>query len=239
MSFDESRLPPGWLPFFQQELTKHYMLKLKAAIQHQINNGVKIWPMPRDIFKAYELTGLVDIRVVLVGQDPYPTAGFAHGLSFSVNEGVPLPASLRNIFSELERDLRVPPPASGNLEAWARRGVLLLNSILTVVENKRKSHESIGWSSFTEATIKEINKLEHGVVFLAWGGAFHEVCELVDESKHKVIRTSHPSNTHDACNRFGYTKSGKKFQAFNGSFCFSQANNWLVDNGHEPLNWEL
>ncbi|EPR7484135.1 uracil-DNA glycosylase [Vibrio alginolyticus] len=239
MKLDKSIFPPGWTPLIEREFSKSYMTELSTHIQRDVENNVKIWPVESDVFKAYQLTDLEQTRIVVLGQDPYPTPGFAHGLSFSVNDGVRIPASLKNIFTELERDLGVTPPASGNLEAWARQGVLLLNTILTVVERQPKSHQRFGWERFTAATIEEINKLDHGVVFLAWGGHAHEVCELVDETKHKVIRTSHPSNMRGACKRSGITKSGKPYQAFVSSGCFSQANDWLVANGHDALSWKI
>ncbi|MEF1300414.1 uracil-DNA glycosylase [Vibrio owensii] len=239
MKLDKSIFPPGWSPLIEREFSKPYMAELSSFLQEEADNGAKIWPANSDIFKAYELTDLEQTRVVVVGQDPYPTPGFAHGLSFSVNDGVRIPASLKNIFTELQRDLGVTPPASGNLKAWSRQGVLMLNTILTVVERQPKAHQNIGWETFTTATIEEINNLEHGVVFLAWGGPAHEVCELVDESKHKVIRTSHPSNMGGACKRSGVTKLGKPYQAFVSSGCFSQANDWLLANGREALTWKL
>ncbi len=167
---------------------------------------------------------------MIVGQDPYHGEGQAHGLSFSVPDGIKIPPSLRNIYKELSRDLAMDIPASGNLEGWARQGVLLLNASLTVRAAEANSHSKQGWLRFTNACIKHINTHREGVVFLAWGRFAHGLCSVVDTPKHCVIKTSHPSP-------LGAHKTGKDFSAFLGSGCLSQANDYLKRRGELPVCW--
>ncbi len=224
------QLDPAWKAHFEHELSQEYMLKLREFLQSEIRNGVVIYPPNDQWFNAFLYTPFDDIKVVIVGQDPYHGEGQAHGLSFSVPDGIKIPPSLRNIYKELHRDLGVTIPASGNLEAWARQGVLLLNASLTVRASEANSHSKQGWLKFTNTCIQHINEHKQGVVFLAWGRFAHDVCSVVDRSKHYVIKTSHPSP-------LGASKTGKDFTAFMGSGCFSLANEYLEQQGKSPIHW--
>lgn len=226
------QLDPAWRAHFEHELAQDYMVELREFLRAEMRAGVVIYP-PRDQwFTAFLSTPFHDIRVVIVGQDPYHGEGQAHGLSFSVPDGVTIPPSLRNIYKELNRDSGMKIPHSGNLSAWAKQGVLLLNASLTVRAAEANSHSKQGWLRFTNACIHYINKHTRGVVFLAWGRFAHEVCAVVDTTKHCVIKTSHPSP-------LGASKSGRDFAAFIGSGCFSQANNYLKLVGKQPIDWSL
>ncbi|MFC1747618.1 uracil-DNA glycosylase [Pseudomonadota bacterium] len=226
------QLDPAWRSHIESELAQDYFQQLDKFLSTEKKNGATIYP-PRDQwFNAFLYTPFNDIKVVIVGQDPYHGEGQAHGLSFSVPPGIKIPPSLRNIYKELSRDLGMNIPTSGNLEAWAKQGVLLLNASLTVREGEANSHSKKGWLTFTNACIKQINEQREGVVFLAWGRFAHDVCSIVDTNKHCVIKTSHPSP-------LGATKTGKDFTAFMGSGCFSLANEYLKQQGEQPIRWAL
>ncbi len=226
------QLDPAWRAHFEHEFAQDYMQKLRAFLKAELRKGMVIYPPKQQWFNAFLYAPFDEIKVVIVGQDPYHGKGQAHGLSFSVPEGIAIPPSLRNIYKELNRDLGMAIPTSGNLEAWAKQGVLLLNASLTVRASEANSHSKQGWLTFTHACIKRINEDKEGVVFLAWGRFAHEVCAMVDRSKHCVIKTSHPSP-------LGATKSGRDFAAFMGSGCFSLANDYLKKQGKTPIHWQL
>ena len=183
---------------------------------------------------ALNRTPFDKVKVVITGQDPYPglegTVPHAMGLSFSVPCGVKPPRSLNNIYKELAEDYGLVPPAHGDLSAWADQGVLMLNSTLTLRQGEPTSHAKRGWESFTAAVIDRVNRMSQPVVFLAWGKHSHKLAAGVDESRHCVIRTSHPSP-------LGARKAGVDFDAFLGSHCFSRANEFLSRNGTEPIDW--
>ncbi|MCF6235762.1 MAG: uracil-DNA glycosylase [Gammaproteobacteria bacterium] len=226
------QLGPAWKAYFEREFSQEYMLKLREFLQSEMKGGAVIYPPNDQWFNAFLYTPFDDVKVVIVGQDPYHGEGQAHGLSFSVPDGIKIPPSLRNIYKELHRDLGMVIPTSGNLEAWAKQGVLLLNASLTVRASQANSHSKQGWLKFTNACIQHINEHKQGVVFLAWGRFAHNVCSVVDRSKHCVIKTSHPSP-------LGAMKTGKNFVAFMGSGCFSQANEYLEKQGKLPIHWLL
>ena len=226
------QLDPAWKAHFEHEFSQDYMLKLREFLKTELRQGTVVYPPKDQWFNAFLYTPFDDVKVVIVGQDPYHGEGQAHGLSFSVPEGIKIPPSLRNIYKELNRDLGMPIPHSGNLEAWAKQGVLLLNASLTVRAAEANSHSKHGWLRFTNACIQHINQHKQGVVFLAWGRFAHEVCSVVDTSKHCVIKTSHPSP-------LGASKTGKDFAAFLGSGCFSLANRYLQQQGRSPIDWCL
>lgn len=226
------QLDPGWKAHFEHELSQDYMVQLRAFLKAEIQNGAVVYPPKAQWFNAFLYTPFDNIKVVIVGQDPYHGEGQAHGLSFSVPDGVRIPPSLQNIYKELNRDLGVKIPTSGNLQAWAKQGVLLLNASLTVRATEANSHSKQGWLQFTNACIQYINEHKAGVVFLAWGRFAHNVCSVVDTTKHCVIKTSHPSP-------LGATKSGKHFTAFLGSGCFSLANEYLTTHNRQPIDWSL
>jgi len=226
------QLDSEWKEHFEHEFSQDYMDKLRGFLKSEINAGAVVYPPKNQWFNAFLYTPFNDIKVVIVGQDPYHGEGQAHGLSFSVPDGINIPPSLRNIYKELNRDLAMQIPSSGNLEAWAKQGVLLLNASLTVRASEANSHSKQGWLRFTNACIRHINESKSGVVFLAWGRFAHDVCSVVDTSKHCVIKTSHPSP-------LGASKIGKDFTAFIGSGCFSLANNYLQQQGKQPIDWSL
>lgn len=226
------KLDPAWRAHFEHQFAQPYMGALREFLRTEISHGAVIYPPKEQWFNAFLYTPFDDIKVVIVGQDPYHGEGQAHGLSFSVPEGIAIPPSLRNIYKELNRDLGMPIPSSGDLSAWARQGVLLLNASLTVRASEANSHSKQGWLTFTNSCIQYINQHKQGVVFLAWGRFAHQVCSVVDSSKHYVIKTSHPSP-------LGASKSGKDFSAFMGSGCFSLANDRLIKAGKSPIDWSL
>ena len=221
----------SWQDYFASQLSQPYMQGLLAFVEQEYQ-GAHVYPPIDQVWNAFKLTGLDSVRVVIMGQDPYHGASQAHGLSFSVQDNMKIPPSLKNIFKELNRDLGMAIPDSGNLEAWAQQGVLLLNSCLTVREAQPASHAKQGWETFTQGCIDYINQHKEKVVFLAWGRFAHDVCAKVDTTKHCVIKTSHPSP-------LGATKQGKAFSAFLGSGCFSHANAYLQQHEREPVDWKL
>lgn len=225
-----AQLDAAWKTHFRGEFSQDYMQALAEFLAAESKHGAVIYPPSEQRFNAFLCAPLDEIKVVIVGQDPYHGAGQAHGLSFSVPDGVKIPPSLRNIYKELSRDLGMNIPLSGNLESWAKQGVLLLNASLSVREGEANSHSKKGWLRFTNSCIEHINTKKSGVVFLAWGRFAHQVCSVVDTSKHCVIKTSHPSP-------LGAMKAGKDFSAFLGSGCFSQANEYLQTQGHSAIDW--
>lgn len=222
------QLDSGWRSVFEREFVQRYMADLRAFLKQEKAQGKVIYPPASQWFNAFVHTPLDSVKVVIVGQDPYHGPGQAHGLSFSVPDGVPLPPSLKNIYKELFG--AAGRPCSGDLTAWAKQGVLLLNASLTVEQGLAGSHAKRGWLTFTERCLQAVNSQCDHVVFLAWGRFAHGVCESVDRSKHRVIKTSHPSP-------LGATKEGTDFTAFIGSNCFELANQALASWGKEPVNW--
>lgn len=188
--------------------------------------GKVIFPTKDDVFNAFTYTPFERVRVVILGQDPYHGPGQAHGLSFSVPPGVKAPPSLVNIFKEIERDLGIARPAHGNLEHWAKQGVLLLNAMLTVEQSNAGSHQGKGWESFTDAAIESINRQREGVVFLLWGSYAQKKGALIDSEKHLVLTAPHPSPL-------------SAHRGFLGCGHFSQANTYLQSQGLEPIDWSL
>jgi uracil-DNA glycosylase len=216
----------SWLAAVGDELETPAMQQLRAFLVDEVTAGRGFYPPGRLVFNALQLTPLDDVRVVVLGQDPYHGRGQAMGLCFSVPEGVPAPPSLRNIFTELGTDVGVPQPRSGDLTPWAERGVLLLNTVLTVGPGSPASHAGKGWESFTDRVIAELSARREGIVFLLWGRHAQQKGAIVDRSRHHVLTAAHPS----------------PYSASNGFFgCrhFSQANGLLESGGLEPLDWRL
>ncbi len=214
-----------WKELLIKEFQSLYFLDLKKFIQEE-KVKFKIYPPGRLIFSAFNLTPPDMVKVVLLGQDPYHGAGQAHGLCFSVPDGVNLPPSLKNIYKELSDDLGIVPAGHGNLEKWARQGVLLLNATLTVRANHAGSHQNRGWEKFTDAAISALSENYEGIVFLLWGRYARAKESLIDSNRHHVLKAAHPS----------------PFSAFNGFFgCrhFSAANSLLVKQGKQPVDWAL
>ena len=192
-------------------------------VENEYNNKI-IFPPKEHIFEALKLTSYANTKVVIVGQDPYHGEGEAHGLSFSVMDGVKIPPSLQNIYKELYNDLGIIPKKTGNLTGWAKEGVLLLNSVLTVEKDKAGSHKNLGWEPFTDYIIKVLNAKEEPIVFILWGNFAKSKKSLITNSKHLIIESSHPS----------------PFSAYNGFFGskpFSKTNNFLINNNIKPIDW--
>ena len=219
------KIESSWKQALQSEFDKPYFAELVRFLHAEKAAGKVVFPPGRQIFRAFELTPLPEVKVVILGQDPYHGYGQAMGLCFSVPEGVPAPPSLKNIFKEIEDDLGVRMSGSPDLEPWARQGVLLLNAILTVRSGEPASHGSIGWQPFTDAVIRCISDRCEGVVFLLWGSFARSKRELIDTSKHFVLEAAHPSPLARG--------------AFFGCRHFSQTNALLSAQGKTPINWQL
>ena len=219
-------LEDGWKSALSTEFEQPYMQKLKSFLIERKQMGKRIFPRGSEYFRALDLTPLDEVKVVILGQDPYHGAGQAHGLCFSVQPGVRIPPSLVNIYKELRSDLGIVPARHGFLEHWARQGVLLLNSVLTVEEAQAASHQGKGWETFTDAVIRKVNDECDAVVFMLWGAYAQRKAAFVDTSRHLVLKSPHPS----------------PLSAHNGFFgChhFSKANAFLEKHGRPPIDWQL
>lgn len=221
----EVLIEESWKKALQEEFDKPYFAGLVSYLHREKAEGKTIFPPGRMIFKAFELTPLDRVKVVILGQDPYHGPGQAMGLSFSVPESVPAPPSLKNIFKEIETDLGVTMSGKPDLEKWARQGVMLLNSILTVRSGEPASHSRIGWQQFTDAVIRCISDNCEGVVFLLWGNFARSKRELIDTSRHHVLEAAHPSPLAKG--------------AFFGCRHFSKTNEFLASEGRGPIDWQL
>lgn len=221
----EVLIEESWKKALQEEFDKPYFAGLVSYLHREKAEGKTIFPPGRMIFKAFELTPVDQVKVVILGQDPYHGPGQAMGLSFSVPENVPAPPSLKNIFKEIETDLGVTMSGKPDLEKWARQGVMLLNSILTVRSGEAASHSRIGWQQFTDAVIRCISDNCEGVVFLLWGNFARSKRELIDTSRHHVLEAAHPSPLAKG--------------AFFGCRHFSKTNEFLAAEGREPIDWQL
>ncbi|WP_442795572.1 uracil-DNA glycosylase [Pelobium manganitolerans] len=221
------KLESSWLNVLGAEFEKPYFVNLKAFLSDQKNSSEIVYPRNSEIFKAFELCPLDDVRVVILGQDPYHGTQQAHGLSFSVQDGIKPPPSLRNIFKELANEYPdFKEPKSGNLSAWAKQGVLLLNATLTVGAGKPGSHQNQGWEVFTDEVIRKVSELKEHVVFILWGNYARQKKALIDASKHLIIESAHPSPF-------------SAHSGFFGSKPFSRANAYLIQNKKAPINWRL
>jgi uracil-DNA glycosylase len=214
-----------WNPVLRDEFGKPYWTELQRYVAAERVKG-PVYPSHDDVFAALHLTPYADVRVLILGQDPYHGPGQAHGLCFSVQQGVPAPPSLVNILKELEADLGCPRPDHGCLETWARRGVLLLNAVLTVRAGSAASHAGKGWETFTDEVIRAVSAKRERVVFILWGGYARKKKALIDTSRHVVIESAHPSPL-------------SAHNGFLGSRPFSKANAALEQAGQEPINWCL
>ncbi|SFD06287.1 uracil-DNA glycosylase [Algibacter pectinivorans] len=214
----------SWQPYLKEEFTKPYFLDLIRFVETEYNSTI-CYPPKGDIFNAFNYCHFNDIKVVILGQDPYHGEGQANGLCFSVNDGIAHPPSLKNIFKELETSLDVPYPDSGNLMRWAKQGVLLLNATLTVRAHEAGSHQKKGWETFTDAVIKTISDKKENMVFLLWGGYAKKKIKIIDVEKHKVLTSGHPSPL--SANR-GY---------WFGNNHFYYANTYLERSGVTPIIW--
>jgi uracil-DNA glycosylase len=220
------KIEAGWKEQLQEEFKQTYFKEIAGFLKAEKTAGKVIYPPGPLIFNAFNTTPFDDVKVVILGQDPYHNPGQAHGLSFSVPKGVPLPPSLVNIFKEIHADLEIPIPSHGNLEKWARQGVLLLNAALTVEANTPMSHSKIGWHHFTNDVIRILSERKDHVVFILWGGFAKTKQELIDKSKHLVLTSAHPSPL-------------SAHNGFYGNHHFSKANAWLRDKGLKQIDWSL
>jgi uracil-DNA glycosylase len=220
------KLDPSWLQPLQKEFDAPYMAALKSFLVAEKEAGKRIFPKGSEWFHALDATPLDQVRVVIIGQDPYHGEGQAHGLCFSVRDGVQPPPSLVNIYKELKSDLGIDPPRHGHLESWAKQGVLLLNAVLTVEAGRAASHQGKGWEQFTDAVIREVNALPRPVVFILWGSYAQRKASFVDTTKHCVIKSAHPSPL-------------SAHNGFFGSRPFSRANAFLEAHGEQPIDWRL
>lgn len=220
------QLEPGWRKALAEEFDKPYMRELKAFLLEQKVAGKTIFPPGPLIFNALNSTPLAQVKVVILGQDPYHGPGQAHGLSFSVPPGVPAPPSLKNIFKELERDLGLAPPRHGCLESWAGQGVLLLNAVLTVEQSLAGSHARRGWERLTSRIIEVLNEQCEHLVFMLWGAYAQKKGAQIDASRHLVLTSAHPSPL-------------SAHRGFIGNGHFSKANAYLQEHGRNPIDWSL
>ena len=217
------RINEAWKKLLQPEFEKPYFTNLVEFVRSEYANHT-VYPSGANIFRALDKCSPDDVKVVIIGQDPYHGEGQANGLCFSVNEGVMFPPSLRNIFKEIESDLGIKVPTSGNLDRWAEQGVLLLNSTLTVRAHAAASHAGHGWEQFTDAVVATLSEFKSGVVYMLWGNYAQKKGAVVDRSRNLVLKAAHPS----------------PLSAYNGFFgCrhFSQANNYLLSIGKTPIKW--
>jgi len=214
----------SWKPHLQEEISKLYFEKLSLYVKHEYNTQ-QCFPPEQEIFAAFDHCSFDDLKIVIIGQDPYHDNGQANGLCFSVADGVKHPPSLKNIFKEIETDLGIEYPKSGNLERWASQGILLLNATLTVRAHEAGSHQSKGWETFTDAVIHTISKYKKGVVFLLWGGFAKKKVKLIDTNNHHILTSGHPSPL--SANR-GYWFGNKHF---------SKTNYLLQQADLKPVDW--
>lgn len=226
MGTGEIRLEESWKQALASEFDSPYMAALKQFLVAEKQAGKRIFPKGADYFRALDLTPLDEVKVVILGQDPYHGYGQAHGLCFSVQPGVRIPPSLVNIYKEMQADLGIAPVAHGFLEHWAKQGVLLLNSVLTVEEGKAAAHQGRGWERFTDAIIRKINDECDGIVFILWGAYAQKKAAFVDRQRHLVLKSAHPSPL--SCHN-----------GFWGSRPFSKTNDYLQSIGKEPIDWRL
>jgi uracil-DNA glycosylase len=220
---EEINISTSWRKNLKEEFKKDYFLKLMTFVQDAYKTTL-VYPKATDIFNAFNACSFEDIRVIIIGQDPYHGAGQAHGLCFSVNEGIALPPSLKNIFKEIQSDIGIAPPKSGNLQRWAEQGVLMLNATLTVEANTPGSHQKKGWEEFTDAIIQKLSDENESLVFILWGAYAQKKGKIIDPQKHLILQSAHPS----------------PFSAYSGFFGnkhFSKTNAYLKSIGAKEIEW--
>lgn len=219
------KIEPSWKAALAQEFEQPYFQAIVSFLRQEKAAGKIIYPPGSLIFNAFDSTPFHEVKVVILGQDPYHNPGEAMGLCFSVPRGVKIPPSLINIYKELQDDLGIPMPAHGDLSAWTKQGVFLLNAMLTVERNRPQSHQAIGWQHFTDAVIRILSERRQGLVFMLWGNFARKKKALIDTQKHLVLEAAHPSPL-----------AGN---AFSGCRHFSRANAWLQQQGLSPVQWTL
>jgi uracil-DNA glycosylase len=225
-AMSQIKLEASWKQHLLAEFQQPYMQQLRAFLQEQKSLGKTIYPKGNEYFNAFNLTPFDQVKVVIIGQDPYHGPNQAHGLCFSVQPGVAFPPSLVNIFKELQRDLNIPFPNHGNLTHWAEQGVLLLNAVLTVEQGKAAAHQGKGWEQFTDAAIRELNARREGIVFMLWGSYAQKKGQIIDRKKHCVLTAPHPSPL-------------SAHRGFIGCGHFSKANQYLQQRGLTPIDWAV
>lgn len=218
-------ISPSWRNALMQEFESSYFDQLSQSLKDIIRNGTIVYPPGQLIFSAYNQVEPQNVRVVILGQDPYHNPGEAMGLSFSVPKGVKIPPSLKNIYKELSKDLGCTMPTHGDLTVWANQGVFLLNAFLTVEKNKAASHRNIGWDHFTDATIRYLSDHFQHIVFMLWGNFAKNKKILIDGNRHLILEAAHPSPL--------------ARNAFSGCSHFSKANDYLVNNGKKAIDWQI
>lgn len=217
---------PQWKELLKEEFNEPYFLELKKFISSEKEAGKIIYPQDDEIFSAFNITDFNDVKVVIIGQDPYHGENQAHGMSFSVKPGVKIPPSLRNIYKELNSDINFEIPDHGCLQEWAKQGVLMLNACLTVEASLANSHQKKGWEQFTDKVIELINDERENVVFLLWGSPAQKKAKKVDENKHHILKSVHPSPL-------------AAYRGFFGCQHFSKTNEFLKSQGEIEINWQL
>ena len=217
---------PTWTELLKEEKQSPHFQAVMQYVASRRNQGVTIYPPKEKVFEVFRLTPFDDIRVVILGQDPYHGAGQAHGLCFSVEKGTAIPPSLKNIYKELENDLGITPAKHGNLSSWCKQGVFLLNTVLTVEAGNANSHRGLGWEDFTDHVIKIISDQAQHVVFLLWGSAAQKKAVLVDQSKHTILKTVHPSPL-------------SAYRGFLGCKHFSKTNAALLQHKQPAIDWAI
>lgn len=220
------QLHEEWMLHLGKEFDLPYMCQLAQFLRDEKAMGKSIYPQRKSIFAALDKTPLSKVKAVILGQDPYHGAGQAHGLSFSVPDGMPVPPSLKNIYKEISQDLKIVAPSHGNLEPWTHQGVLLLNSVLTVEDGQAASHKGKGWENFTDRIIATISERTSNVVFLLWGAYAQKKGAMIDRSRHLVLQSPHPSPL-------------SAHRGFLGCRHFSQTNDYLLANGKSAIKWEI
>ncbi|EAI3516321.1 TPA: uracil-DNA glycosylase [Campylobacter coli] len=225
INIEDIKINDDWKEFLKEEFNKNYFLEIKKRYIQALNNNAIIYPPANLTFNAFNLTPLDGLKIVLLGQDPYHQPNQAMGLSFSVPYGVKIPPSLLNIYKELKTDLNIEPSKSGDLSSWAKQGILLLNSILSVEAGKPASHSSWGWQEFSDAVISKLSLEKSGLIFMLWGNYAKSKKALIDTNKHFILEAAHPSPL---------ARTG-----FLGCKHFSKANEILRNLGKNPINWQL
>ena len=217
---------PSWTELLKEEKQSHHFQSVMQFVTEQRQQGKIIYPPKDKVFEAFRLTAFDDIRVAILGQDPYHGHGQAHGLCFSVGKTIPLPPSLKNIYKEMQSDLGIEPAKHGYLESWAKQGVFLLNTVLTVESGKANSHRGLGWEKFTDHVIKIISDHAEHVVFLLWGSPAQKKIPLLDGNKHTILKSVHPSPL-------------SAYRGFLGCKHFSKANEALINHNQSAINWSI
>jgi uracil-DNA glycosylase len=221
---DRIRLEPGWKQVLAAEFESDYMRSLREFLKQEKQQRKVIYPPGNEIFNAFNHTPFDQVKVVILGQDPYHGPDQAHGLCFSVRKGVKIPPSLVNIYKEIAQEFGVTMPDHGNLEGWAEQGVLLLNATLTVQAGQAGSHQKKGWEHFTDAAIDRLNRQRDGIVFMLWGSHAQKKGRIIDRSRHLVLEAPHPSPL-------------SAYRGFFGCGHFAKANEYLIAQGREPIDW--